>query len=98
MAWVIFKISWPLKETVLPVQTDLDLAAVARVASKASTDQMRFLFQRHLEGREPRQSEASAPWWMLGGVETWDDGFWVKDFTRARMVLEFIQFRFGVVF
>lgn len=47
------------QETVLPVQTDLDLAAVARVASKASTDQMRFLFQRHLEGREPRQSEAS---------------------------------------
>ena len=76
------EISWPLKETVLPV-TDLDLAAVARVASAASTDQMRFLFQRHLEGREVRQSEASAPWWMLGGVETWDDGFWVKDFTRA---------------
>eukprot|EP00435_Cladocopium_sp_Y103_P074533 s153_g49.t1 len=38
-------------ETVLPVQTDLDLAAVARVASKASTDQMRLLFQQYLEGQ-----------------------------------------------
>ena len=67
------EISW-LKELLLPEDKeeeeglDLALAVVARVASKASTDQMRFLFQRYLEGREPGQSNAGVPWWMaLGG-------------------------------
>lgn len=53
-------VSPPAEEEVLsrPVKTQLDLAAVARVASVAEKDAMLWLFKLHLEGKEPPEDKA----------------------------------------
>lgn len=53
-------VSPPAEEEVLsrPVKTQLDLAAVARVASVAEKDAMLWLFKLHMEGKEPPEDKA----------------------------------------
>ncbi len=41
------------------MKTQLDLAAVARVASVAEKDAMLWLFKLHMEGKEPPEDKAT---------------------------------------